>query len=140
LVRVRENAEGIALYHGEETERTGLLDRFERIRRNWWELMRYTKRLTFLTVGYGQVANIFPVLVAAPRYFSGEITLGVLVQIANAFGQVEGALSWFVDNYGALAAWKASTDRLLTFQEGVEQAAAEAARPERVEVLADSPD
>jgi putative ATP-binding cassette transporter len=140
LVRVRENAEGIALYRGEDAERTGLLDRFERIRLNWWELMRYTKRLTFLTVGYNQLANIFPVLVAAPRYFSGEITLGVLVQIANAFGQVDGSLSWFVNNYGALAAWKASTDRLLTFQQGIDLATAESSRPERVEVVADSAD
>jgi vitamin B12/bleomycin/antimicrobial peptide transport system ATP-binding/permease protein len=139
-VRVRENAEGIALYHGEDTERVGLLDRFERVRLNWWQLMRYTKRLTFLTVGYSQLAVIFPILVAAPRYFSGAITLGVLVQISQAFAQVEGALSWFVDNYGALASWKASTDRLLTFQRGIDLARTEAARPERVEVVADSAD
>jgi vitamin B12/bleomycin/antimicrobial peptide transport system ATP-binding/permease protein len=140
LVRVRENAEGIALYRGEEAERVGLLDRFERVRLNWWELMRYTKRLTFLTVGYAQLAVIFPIIVAAPRYFSGAISLGVLVQISNAFAQVEGSLSWFVDNYGALASWKASTDRLLTFQLGVALARAEAERTQRVEVVADSVD
>ncbi|HEY3111556.1 MAG TPA: ABC transporter ATP-binding protein/permease [Chloroflexota bacterium] len=138
LVRVRENAEGIALYHGEDAERRELLDRFERVRLNWWQLMRYVKRLTFLTVGYNQLADIFPVLVAAPRYFAGVITLGELVQIAQAFGQVAGSLSWFVNNYGALAIWKASTDRLLTFQQSVEQARAAAGRPERVEVVADS--
>jgi putative ATP-binding cassette transporter len=79
-------------------------------------------------------------MVAAPRYFSGEISLGVLSQIAQAFGQVQGSLSWFVDNYGALASWKASTDRLLTFQQGIDLARAESARPERVEVVADSAD
>jgi putative ATP-binding cassette transporter len=140
LVRVRENAEGIALYRGEPSERTGLLERFERIRANWWQLMQYTKRLTFLTVGYAQIANIFPILVAAPRYFSGAITLGVLTQTADAFGQVEGSLSWFVDNYGALASWRASTERLLTFQDAVEAAAIGAPTGERVDVVADSAD
>jgi vitamin B12/bleomycin/antimicrobial peptide transport system ATP-binding/permease protein len=51
LVRLRENAEGVALYHGEDSERTGLLTRFENIRQNWWALMRYTKNLTSFTVG-----------------------------------------------------------------------------------------
>lgn len=128
LVRVRENAEGIALYRGEGPERQGLLDRFERVRLNWWQLMDYTKRLTFFTVGYAQIAIIFPILVAAPRYFSGAISLGVLIQIANAFGRVQGALSWFVESYGGLANWKASVDRLLTFQHAVEQAEADAAQ------------
>jgi vitamin B12/bleomycin/antimicrobial peptide transport system ATP-binding/permease protein len=130
LVRIRENAEGIALYRGESFEDAQLQTRFERIRANWWALMNATKRLTFFTVGYNQAAVIFPMLVAAPRYFSGAITLGVLVQIANAFGQVQGALSWFVDSYGALAGWKASTDRLLTFDSSIRQATAIARRPE----------
>jgi putative ATP-binding cassette transporter len=116
LVRLRENSEGVALYAGEGTERADLVSRIERIRENWWQLMRYTKNLTFLTTGYDQLAGIFPVLVAAPRYFSGAISLGVLTQIGNAFGQVQGALSWFVESYGGLASWKATVDRLLTFQ------------------------
>ena len=52
--------------------------------------MRYTKNLTFLTTGYDQLADIFPLLVAAPRYFSGAISLGVLTQIGNAFGRGAG--------------------------------------------------
>ena len=65
---------------------------------------------------YGQLAVIFPFLVAAPRYFSGAIQLGGLMQIASAFGQVQGALSWFVDAYTSLAEWKATVDRLTGFQ------------------------
>jgi putative ATP-binding cassette transporter len=126
LVRVRENAEGVALYRGERPEEDGLRARFEAIRHNWWELMRYTKRLTSFTVGYGQVADIFPILVAAPRYFSGAINLGELIQITNAFGRVEGALSWFVNSYDALANWKASVDRLITFELALAAAHAEA--------------
>jgi putative ATP-binding cassette transporter len=126
LVRLRENAEGVALYHGEAPERGNLLARFEKVRANWWELMRYTKRYTGFSTGYGQIALIFPFLVGAPRFFSGAIALGGLMQIANAFGEVQTALSWFVNNYDVLANWKASVDRLLTFHGALEQAAADA--------------
>jgi putative ATP-binding cassette transporter len=119
LVRLRENSEGVALYHGEHAEQDNLRDRFRSIQANWWQLMSYTKRLTFFTVGYNQVAVIFPFLVGAPRYFSGEIALGGLMQISNAFGQVQDSLSWFVNTYGTLADWKASVDRLLTFHDAV---------------------
>ena len=115
LVRLRENAEGVALYRGEEPERQGLLTRFERIRSNWWDLMAFTKRLTGFTAGYSQMAIIFPFVVAAPRYFSGAMPLGGLMQINSAFAQVQGALSWFVNAYSTLANWRASADRLLSF-------------------------
>jgi putative ATP-binding cassette transporter len=129
LVRLRENAEGVALYGGEKSERRDVESRIGRIRENWWQLMRYTKNLTILTTGYDQVAEIFPLLVAAPRYFSGAISLGVLTQIGNAFGQVQGALSWFVGSYGSLADWKATVDRLLTFQDAIENARLRALEP-----------
>jgi len=138
MVRLRENAEGVALYKGEAAERQGLLSRFERVRANWWELMRLTKRLTYFTAGYAQAAIVFPFVVAAPRYFAGSLTLGGLTQIAGAFGQVQEALSWFVSNYsgaGGLASWKASVDRLLTFQGVLDQAAAETARAEGIRIV-----
>jgi putative ATP-binding cassette transporter len=128
LVRLRENAEGVALYRGEGIERADMDSRISRIRGNWWQLMRCTKNLTFLTTAYDQLAEIFPILVAAPRYFSGAISLGVLTQIGNAFGQVQGALSWFVESYSSLAAWKATVDRLLTFQEAMNAVAHETDR------------
>ncbi|MBV9543193.1 MAG: ABC transporter ATP-binding protein/permease, partial [Chloroflexi bacterium] len=137
LVRLRENAEGVALYRGEPVENAALSDRFENIRRNWWQLMHYTKNLTFLTAGYDQLANIFPILVAAPRYFLGEITLGVLTQTADAFGQVQSSLSWFVENYSGLAAWKASVDRLVTFQDAMSTARTEMSRARGIEVVSD---
>jgi putative ATP-binding cassette transporter len=126
LVRMREYAEGVALYKGEDAEHRGHLDRLERIRQNWWALMHYTKRLGAITIGYNQVAIVFPYFVAGHRYFSGAITLGGLTQIANAFGQVQTSLSWFVDSYATLANWKASVDRLLTFHDAVERATADA--------------
>jgi putative ATP-binding cassette transporter len=126
LVRMREYAEGVALYKGEATEQKGHLARLERIRQNWYGLMHYTKRLGAFTIGYGQIAVVFPYFVAGHRYLSGAIPLGGLTQIANAFGQVQSSLSWFVDSYTDLANWKASVDRLLTFHHALDQATAEA--------------
>ena len=123
LIRLRENAEGIALYRGEAIESRGLHERFDRILGNWWDVIRNTKRLQFMTTGYTQVAIIFPFVVGAPRFFSGVFTLGQLTQVASAFGQVQSALSFFVNNFAGasgLAAWKASVDRLLTFSESLD--------------------
>jgi putative ATP-binding cassette transporter len=137
LVRLRENAEGIALYRGEAPERSALLERVEWIRSNWWGLMQYTKRLNIFTIGYNQVAIVFPYFVAGHRYFSGAVPLGGLTQIASAFGQVQSSLSWFVNNYSTLASWKASVDRLLTFHRALEEAAAEQRRPGGIDVQPD---
>jgi putative ATP-binding cassette transporter len=88
--------------------------------------MHYTKRLGAITIGYNQAAVVFPYFVAGHRYFAGEITLGGLTQIANAFSQVQTSLSWFVDSYATLANWKASVDRLLTFHQAVDRASDDA--------------
>jgi putative ATP-binding cassette transporter len=136
LVRLRENAEGVALYGGEADEKRGLLARFHVLVENWWSIMVATKRLTFFTAGYTQVAIVFPFVVASPRYFSGEIPLGGLTQTANAFGEVQGALSWFVDNYARLTEWRATVTRLIGFVDAVEAARASAAAGQGVEVVA----
>jgi putative ATP-binding cassette transporter len=137
LVRLRENAEGVALYGGEEVERLSLLGRFDRIRGNWRALMRATVRLTTFTVGYNQIAIIFPILVAAPQYFTGAITLGGLMQISSAFGRVQDALSWFVNSYDGLANWTASVNRLVAFNAALDRAAAPASTGERIAVAPD---
>ncbi len=134
LIRFRENAEGVALYGGETGEARTMMDRFEQIRQNWWAIMRRQKLLTFFTVGYSQVAVVFPILVAAPRYFSGAIELGGLMQIAQAFGQVQGALSWFVDAYVRLTDWKATVDRLTGFRRALEAVHADARAADRIRV------
>ena len=120
LVRLRENAEGVALYAGEASEEKNLLGHFGSVLGNWWALIRSQKRLGWFTFSYGQAAVIFPFLLAGSRYLSGAITLGTLMQISSAFGQVKDALSWFVDNYVNIAPWKASVDRLLTFRDSID--------------------
>lgn len=133
LVRVRENTEGIALYGGEAEERRGLMALFGALALNWRALMTRFKYLIALTSGYGQVASIFPIVVVAPRYFSGAIQLGGMMQTVQSFGQVQGAMSWFVDNYSTIASWRATVERLSFFQraiEGAQRAAQEGVQPE----------
>ena len=137
LVRVRENMEGIALYSGEAEEKTILNHRFSGVIGNWWGIMQRTKMLNALTAGYEQVAVIFPFIVAAPRFFSGQIPLGGLTQTAGAFGRVQDALSWFVNQYAELAQWHAIVERLMTFHRAI--IVARAAFGTGIE-LADSPD
>ncbi|MFM2148330.1 MAG: hypothetical protein RLZZ187_636 [Pseudomonadota bacterium] len=124
LVRMRDNVEGVALHGGEADEKRGLTDRFKALMENWWGIMVATKRLTFFTAGFTQVASIFPIIVAAPAYFAGRIPLGGLMQTASAFGQVQGALSWFVDNYARLTEWRATVERLTGFTRAIAAARA----------------
>jgi putative ATP-binding cassette transporter len=117
LVRVREYSESIALDRGEKVERQQLDTRFGKVLGNYLQLINAQKRLIWFTSFFGQAAVVFPFVVAAPRFFSGAIQLGELMQISSAFGQVQGALSWFVDSYSSLATWRATTDRLTSFEE-----------------------
>jgi putative ATP-binding cassette transporter len=119
LIRVREYAESVAMYRGERQEREGLGARFARVVGNYLALVRAQKRLIWAQSFYGQLAVIFPFVVAAPRYFNGPLKLGDVMQIANAFGQVQSSLSWFVNAYASLATWKATSDRLLTFEDAL---------------------
>ncbi|KAE9640782.1 ABC transporter ATP-binding protein/permease [Pseudomonas sp. PB106] len=119
MVRVRENAESIALYNGEPNENRRLSNRFGLVWHNFWDIMRVSKRLTFFTSGYGQIAIIFPFIVAAPRYLAGKIELGELMQINSAFGNVQENFSWFISAYSDLAAWRATCDRLLSFRQAM---------------------
>ncbi len=127
LVRFRENTEGVALYRGEADEFRGFRERFEAVVRNWWGIMLRQKRMTYFTSGYGLGAWIVPSIVAAPRYFRGELGLGGLMQTSQAFQQVQDALSFFVQSYKEIAAWCAVVERLAGFErtlDGVRRQAA----------------
>ena len=137
LVRLRENAEQVTLLSGEEAEEGRLRDRFANVVRNWYGIMQRTKRLTFLTAGYNQVAIIFPFLVVSPVYFFGAMTLGGLMQVASAFGQVQSSLSFFVTAYTNIADWKAVLDRLAGFESSIIWARGLDQTAPRVELIAD---
>lgn len=117
--RVREYSESIALDRGAAVENQQLDLRFSHVMRNTLDLMRAQKRLIWFTTFFGQAAVVFPFIVAAPRFFSGAIQLGELMQIASAFDRVQGSLSWLVDNYDSLAGWRATTERLASFEENL---------------------
>jgi len=119
LIRVRENPEAIALYGGEADEFINLREKFLAIRTNWWSIMRRTKMLNFFTIGFSTIAGYFPLVVALPMFLSHRINLGGLTQIQNVFGQVQGALSWFVGAYQDLVGLRATVARLHGFQEAV---------------------
>ena len=144
LMRIRENMESIALYRGEREEGVTLYDRFAAVIGNWRQIMSRTKMLNSLVVGYNQIAIIFPIVVAAPRYFSGSMQLGGLMQTVGAFGSVQSSLSWFVEAYAQLAQWRAIVERLATFHRAIVKARAEsnggfvvAAAPDGVVRLSD---
>jgi vitamin B12/bleomycin/antimicrobial peptide transport system ATP-binding/permease protein len=142
LVRLRENAESIALYSGEPREHTIFLGRFTHVVDNFWAIMRRIKALGWWTNFYTQFAIIFPYLVSAPRFFSGAIQLGGLMQIADAFGQVQTSLSFVINSYtsgtGAndtgIAAWRAVVQRLIGFDDRVRAIAAEAQGKQPIDV------
>ena len=133
LVRLRENSEGVALYRGEAGELANFRERFGNVISNWWGIMKKQKQISWFTSFYGQLAIIFPFVVSAPRYFSGASPLGSIFQTASAFGQVQGALSWFISAYPSFAQWKATVDRLAGFSRAVSRAREEHAEGERVE-------
>jgi putative ATP-binding cassette transporter len=120
LVRFRENTEGVALYRGEADEFRGFRKRFEHVVGNWWGIMRRQKRMAYFTSGYGLGAWIVPSIVAAPRYFRGELGLGGLMQTTQAFQQVQDALSFFIQSYKEIAAWSAVVERLAGFERALE--------------------
>jgi putative ATP-binding cassette transporter len=119
MVRVREYSESIALDKGEAVERKQLDLRFGSVLVNYLALLKAQKRLIWFNSFFGQAAVVFPFIVAAPRFFSGAIQLGTLMQISSAFGRVQDSLSWFVDNYSNLAAWRATADRLTSFEDNI---------------------
>lgn len=136
LVRVRENAEQIALLRGEAAERERLRSRFAAVVENWIGIMIRTKKVTAFTASYAQASVIFPYLLVAPAYFAGKIQLGGMMQTASAFGSVQGALSFFVNTYRTLAEWQAVVARLGGFEAGIATARALGADPNSVRVVA----
>jgi putative ATP-binding cassette transporter len=122
MMRMRESAESVAFYSGEKQERSVFQQRFMTLLNNFWKIIQKKKQLIWLNSGYSQIAIIFPFVVVMPRYLSKEISLGGLMQIANAFGKVQESLSYFVDMYTTLAEWKAVVDRLTGFTHHMETA------------------
>lgn len=125
MIRLRENAENVAFYRGEKQECGVFKERFTLLLDNFWRLITKQKQLIWLNSGYSQIAIIFPFVVAMNRYLAKEITLGGLMQVANAFGSVQTSLSYFIDVYASLAQWKAVVLRLTYFGRHMQEVSAE---------------
>jgi putative ATP-binding cassette transporter len=115
LVRLREEAEGVALYGGEAQERSLALARFGTLYRNFRRIIRRSNQYLMFQLLFSQGTSSFALLIASPRYFAGVIQLGTLTRTANAFERVNEALSWFIESYTAFAEWRATVDRLTEF-------------------------
>jgi vitamin B12/bleomycin/antimicrobial peptide transport system ATP-binding/permease protein len=134
LVRLRENTESVALYGGEPRERAVFQSRFRHVVDNFWAIMRRIKTINWWTYFYGQFAIIFPYLVTAPRYFARQIELGGLMQTADAFGQVQNSLSFFITSYTDIAQWQAVVQRLGGFEQRMQASIADARGPQPITV------
>ncbi|AIZ33332.1 ABC transporter ATP-binding protein/permease [Pseudomonas parafulva] len=124
LMRLRENAENVAFYQGAQVERGTLLGRFFALIGNVWALVWRTLKFNGFNLGVGQVAVVFPFILQAPRFFSGAIKLGDVMQTAQAFGQVQDSLSFFRESYDTFASYRATLDRLTGFVDANCQAVA----------------
>ncbi|WAB99711.1 ABC transporter ATP-binding protein/permease [Pseudomonas putida] len=122
LMRVRENAENIAFYQGAHVERGTLLGRFGALIVNVWALVFRNLKFSGFNLGVSQVAVVFPFILQAPRFFSGAIKLGDVMQTSQAFGQVQDALSFFRESYDTFAQYRATLDRLTGFLDANQQA------------------
>jgi len=121
LARAREHSEAIAMMHGEGLERRGAARLFDDVAQGWnRQTMAYLGIVSFSTA-YGNLLPVIPVLAVAPQYIAGAITLGGLMQSAQAFQQLASALSWPVDHLGELAQWRASAGRVVSLHQDMLQ-------------------
>jgi len=130
LVRARENSEAIALLHGEVGERRRFSELFRGIEGAWNRQTHSLIRLFVFTSGYSVLSTAFPILIAAPRYIAGIITLGQLMQTSQAFQQLSQALSWPVDNMQRVAEWRASVERVLALHDALFTLKEDTSRPD----------
>ncbi|SFV18346.1 putative ATP-binding cassette transporter [Bradyrhizobium arachidis] len=125
LTRVRENGESIALLGGEEEERDGIDKTFTKVLRQWARLAGQHMRTTLVSQGSSLIAPVVPLLLCAPKFLDGSMTLGQVMQAASAFTIVQSAFGWLVDNYPRLSDWNACARRIASLMmslDGLERA------------------
>jgi putative ATP-binding cassette transporter len=116
LVRISEHVDGIALASGEADERRRVEAHIGNVMLAMRRLVRGLTNLTWVTAGFGWITGIAPILISAPLYFSGKTSFGGMMLAAAAFSQAQGSLRWFVDNFGAIADWRATLLRVANFR------------------------
>lgn len=140
LVKARENSQAIALIHGEVNEQNRFHELFQAITGVYNRQTHDWANILAFNSGYSVLSMAFPILIAAPRYILGSITLGALMQSAQAFQQMAAALSWPVNNMGGIAQWRASVERVLGLVKALEDLEQEISRPDPQRILLEKPD
>jgi len=119
LVQINQQADNIAHYHREESEKQRLGVELDGVLAVMRQIVSATARVTWVTAGYGWVSIIAPLIIAAPSYFSGSLSFGELMMVVGGFFQVNQSLRWFVDNFSRLAEWGATLLRVMSFREAL---------------------
>ncbi|MEI6269724.1 MAG: ABC transporter ATP-binding protein/permease, partial [Methylococcaceae bacterium] len=140
LAKARENSQAIALIHGEINEKKRFHDFFQNIITVYDRQTQAWVNILLFNSGYGVLSMAVPILIAAPRYILGSITLGALMQSAQAFQQMSAALSWPVNNMAPIAQWRASVERVLGLVKALEDLELEIAKPDPQRILLENPD
>jgi vitamin B12/bleomycin/antimicrobial peptide transport system ATP-binding/permease protein len=130
LREAHENSQAIALIHAEPYERHQFHELFRKIRVVWDVQTAAWRNILLFSTGYGDLNLAFPILISAPRYILGQITLGTLMQSAQAFQQMVNALSWPVNAAGGIAEWRASVERILSLLQVLENVDEDIAKPD----------
>jgi putative ATP-binding cassette transporter len=112
LTRLRENGESIALLGGEKEERAGIGREFANVLESWRIILHQYMRTTFVSTASTLITTVVPVLMCAPKFLAGSMSLGDVMQAASAFAIVQTAFGWLVDNYPRFAGWSASARRI----------------------------
>jgi vitamin B12/bleomycin/antimicrobial peptide transport system ATP-binding/permease protein len=140
LVRINERADGIVLHGGEADERRLLNEPVDNVVTMMTRLAGGLARLTWITSGYGWLALVVPIIVAAPGYFDGDLSFGTLMVVVGAFNQVQSSLRWFVDNLPQIADWRATLLRVVAFRDALAAVDTIGADTGRIEVVDSPPD
>lgn len=119
LIRVKEYAESIAFYAGEKVEKNRLYQDFNKVIKNMWDIVYRTLKFSGFNLVITQISVVFPLIIQVGRYFAGQIKLGDLMQTMQVFGRLHGNLSYFRNVYDSFAGYKATLDRLTSFDKAV---------------------
>jgi putative ATP-binding cassette transporter len=120
LMRLRDSADAIAIGNGQFSERKAIGQTYETLAKRWLAVIGERAKLTWITNGNGALVPVVPLLLAAPKYLSGDMSLGSVVQVAAAFVQVQIAFNWILENFMRIAEWLASARRVNDLAESID--------------------
>ena len=130
LTRLRENAESVALLGGEREEKKLIGGYLEALAGTWTRFAGTWIKMTWVTYTNALIAPVLPLLIMSPRYLSGEVSLGTMMQTATAFGIFEASLGWFTSNFARLSEWYAAASRVAELLSFIDLAAEGTATPQ----------